>query len=276
MENLLTIASVAGWIISLGWLLRRRIVGPGARLEPRPTPIVAIDGLVALLLTIGGQFIAAAILGALGWTQDPSERLSALSVMILQASGMGLAATYGLILVLRSEPRASAWLPASLATVALLGCVATITLGQGTVAIVANAATLLGYPPPSIAHEALARMVSFDDPVALVLRLISAIILAPLFEEAVFRGIIQRSLVDATRGRVWVAITLTATLFGLIHADQVHAQGLPGLIVLGIIFGWLYARTDRLWIPMLAHTAFNAYNVGLAFLLFGPTPVEAG
>ena len=70
-------------------------------------------------------------------------------------------------------------------------------------------------------------------------------LLAPLAEEGVFRGAVQR------RGQ---AILLQAVLFALQHgsvAAMVYA------LVCGLGLGWLADRTGHLWPGMLLHSANN-------------------
>lgn len=52
----------------------------------------------------------------------------------------------------------------------------------------------------------------------------------------------------------WVAFTVSAGLFAMLHGNWVSA--LP-LFVLGLVFAAAYERTGRLAVPMLAHAFFN-------------------
>jgi uncharacterized protein len=76
---------------------------------------------------------------------------------------------------------------------------------------------------------------------------------APLVEELVYRGLLQRS-VAARLGR-WPAAVLIAALFSLIHLSPVEY---PGLFVAGLLFGGCLAVTGRLGASILTHAAFNA------------------
>jgi membrane protease YdiL (CAAX protease family) len=79
------------------------------------------------------------------------------------------------------------------------------------------------------------------------------VVVAPVTEEYLFRGMILRGLL--TRHRTAVAVGVTALLFGLIHANP--RQLLVGFVI-GGVFGWWYART-RSVVPCLAgHAVFNA------------------
>ncbi|GMU37939.1 MAG: CPBP family intramembrane metalloprotease [Phycisphaerae bacterium] len=88
--------------------------------------------------------------------------------------------------------------------------------------------------------------------VAVLTLWLGAVIVAPLCEEAFFRGIVQPALANWTsRG---VAIAASAVIFGAAH-PQLHA--IPPLIVLGVVLGVLYERTRSVLIPAAVHALFN-------------------
>lgn len=78
------------------------------------------------------------------------------------------------------------------------------------------------------------------------------VIVAPLTEEVLSRGIILRGLLR--QQRPWVAIGQSALLFGLVHFNP--AQSINAFL-LGIMLGWLYYRTQSLWLCMALHAAHN-------------------
>ena len=81
------------------------------------------------------------------------------------------------------------------------------------------------------------------------------IVLAPLSEEIVFRGLLQSMLRQYTR-RPWVAILVTSVLFAAMHY-QVWST-IPSLMLLSVMLGYNYERTGRLLPSIVAHAAFNA------------------
>jgi membrane protease YdiL (CAAX protease family) len=83
---------------------------------------------------------------------------------------------------------------------------------------------------------------------------------APIFEELVYRGLLQRSIC-ASVGRWW-GLVAAAAWFSLIHLAPVEY---PGLFVAGLVFGAGLVLTDRLGPAILAHVAFNATGLALAF-----------
>jgi len=85
-----------------------------------------------------------------------------------------------------------------------------------------------------------------------------AVILAPLVEEIVFRAGMFRYL--RTRAPDWIAFTLPAAIFALLHGNLV---AFGPLFALGIVFAIAYERTGRLAVPIIAHALFNLNTVML-------------
>lgn len=80
-------------------------------------------------------------------------------------------------------------------------------------------------------------------------------ILAPLCEEMVFRGAIQRRLQEMLGQRLhWVAIAIVAALFGVLHGNL--AQFLHAFVV-GLILGWMYYRTGSIVPGLIFHWVNN-------------------
>ncbi len=93
-----------------------------------------------------------------------------------------------------------------------------------------------------------------------VLLVLVVVIGAPLFEELVYRGLLQRSLVGAV-GRA-AGLLAAAAWFSLIHLAPVEY---PGLFVAGLLFGGAMLLTDRLGPALVTHAALNATGLVLAY-----------
>lgn len=133
---------------------------------------------------------------------------------------------------------------------------------------VALAGLLLNVAPPPRGHELLGIVARTHDHAAVAAMLGSAIVLAPLLEELLFRGLIQTATINVLgREHRWPALFLVAGLFTLMHVSVLHPLTLPGMFLLSIVFGWLYERTGRLWPGVLLHVAFNAINTLMSFAL---------
>lgn len=103
---------------------------------------------------------------------------------------------------------------------------------------------------------------------AALLVLGASLLLAPFFEELIFRGYLY-GLFEPAWG-VAPAVIITGVLFGLLHAPQLA----PGwiqvgfLCVVGIVFALARARTGSLRASFLMHFAYNATITAL--YLAGP------
>lgn len=91
----------------------------------------------------------------------------------------------------------------------------------------------------------------------------TAVVLAPVAEELLFRGILYTVLKQ--RGYPRLALWGTSALFGLIHFNL---AAMASLCFLGLVFAWLYERTQNLLAPIAAHVLFNAVNFAAVVLDF--------
>lgn len=133
-------------------------------------------------------------------------------------------------------------------------------------------------PPDNLAHNALQELFDPATPHNLWwwLTIASITLIAPLFEEFVYRAFLQTSIIRLTRsilpsssatkrlGPVWLAISLTSAIFALAHLAAAPWYALPGLFLFGLSLGLVYERTGRLAPSILMHAGFNAINLLLA------------
>ncbi|MFK7917217.1 MAG: lysostaphin resistance A-like protein [Ilumatobacter sp.] len=98
------------------------------------------------------------------------------------------------------------------------------------------------------------------DGASLVLLFALVVVGAPLVEEIVYRGLLQRPLLG--RFATPAVLVGVAALFAVIHFRPIEY---PGLFVAGLVFGVCAWRSGRLGLAIVAHAAFNA--TGLAFAL---------
>ncbi len=111
--------------------------------------------------------------------------------------------------------------------------------------------------PQHEALELIARSPALPLQVVLVFL---AVVVAPLVEEMLFRGLFQ-SMIRSHLGRPWLAIVLTSVLFAGIHANPTHW---PALFTLGLGLGYTYEKSGSLLRPILMHAMFNAAIIGSA------------
>jgi hypothetical protein len=96
----------------------------------------------------------------------------------------------------------------------------------------------------------------------LILNLIVIAFFAGLSEEIFFRGFLQRLFIE-NKMNMHVAVWLTAILFSAIH---LQFFGFIPRMLLGAALGYLYAYTNNLWVPVIAHTTNNAFAVVMAWI----------
>ncbi|MCS7337777.1 MAG: CPBP family intramembrane metalloprotease [Verrucomicrobiae bacterium] len=91
-----------------------------------------------------------------------------------------------------------------------------------------------------------------------------AIIIAPLAEEMLFRGILYPAIKQLGYKRL--ALWGTAALFALIH---MNLNTFVPLTLLAVGLALLYEKTGTLLAPVVAHSCFNGINFGLLQLGWG-------
>jgi len=135
-------------------------------------------------------------------------------------------------------------------------------------ALVGLVSILFHFQTPEIAHELLETISQTKDISTLIALLSSAIIVAPLIEEFVFRGFLQHCMRDIVSEKTpWVNIVICSLIFASVHIGAAQWQTMPALFTLGCILGWMYERTASLWPCIILHAIFNALNIGIVLLL---------
>jgi uncharacterized protein len=117
-------------------------------------------------------------------------------------------------------------------------------------------------PAPQFLIEAYKQV--FTSEGNLVERIFLLVIVAPVTEELLFRGIILRGLLS--RHRPAVAVGLSSLLFALVHLNPWQ---FISAFWLGVVFGWFYLRTGSINICILGHAISN----GL-FVFFTTVPTD--
>jgi membrane protease YdiL (CAAX protease family) len=83
------------------------------------------------------------------------------------------------------------------------------------------------------------------------------VLIAPVFEEWLFRGVLFRSLRRST-GAI-TSIVITALLFAAIHP----ITSFPPVFVLGLAAAWVVERSGRVWPAAMVHVGYNLFVVVL-------------
>lgn len=98
--------------------------------------------------------------------------------------------------------------------------------------------------------------------------ILSITLLAPVLEELLFRGAIQKGLL--LRYKPWTAILTSSLLFGVVHLNPAQ---IPFAFILGLMFGWLYYRTGSLLPGIVGHVLNNTVAT-VNMYLYGTTTIE--
>jgi len=105
-------------------------------------------------------------------------------------------------------------------------------------------------------------LTSFDDGWEIWIALLVIAVLPAIGEEFLFRGLVQNHL-KAMTGNIHIAIWLAAFLFSLFH---VQFFGLIPRMLLGALFGYLYAWSKNLAFPIIAHFVNNGFTLIMIYL----------
>lgn len=121
-------------------------------------------------------------------------------------------------------------------------------------------------------HEELELITAYPQWSLRILIIIVAVVIAPLLEETLFRGLFQTTIrcvletrnpprfwpAGTTWRTAWPAILISSALFAISHANPGHW---PALFVLGTSLGYAYEKSGSLFRPIFIHSFFNAATI---------------
>lgn len=212
-----------------------------------PMDVRPAAATVAVLLpTVGTALTMMALFFTVGTSPVPN----AATLVYGLANFAVLAGVYGW---LSSDARPAVFRYGRPSGAELAGGVGLAVVGVGVVApVVVRAADAFGVSGgPSVA--------TLQSPAGALVVGVSAVLIAPVAEEVLFRGLLFGTLFDRYGGRA--AVVGSSAVFGLIH---VFLSGLPGVVesfVIGLGFALLRYRYDNLVGAGVAHALINAYYV---------------
>lgn len=191
-----------------------------------------------LIIPIAVAFSAAVVLGIqqLGWPNPDTH--TSLYVFFVYVLGMGLSLLTFYMINNFPTIRWSHW-PASLILSAILLSLLLIPARLPLMSIV---------PVDEEFLQQFAEMIHFD-----VLGFLTICVGAALLEELIFRGIILEQLLK--RYSFWTSIIVSSVLFGAVHLNPIQ---FVSATTLGIVIGWIYARSRSVWPGILIHFVNNS------------------
>ena len=111
------------------------------------------------------------------------------------------------------------------------------------------------------ANESLTVLLENPQLILRIAVIFFAIVIGPVFEEVLFRGMLQ-SMIKGYLRRPWLAIMMTSVIFAT-HHPWMHW---PGIFVLSAGMGYAYEKSGSLFRPIFIHVLFNAMSVTVSLL----------
>lgn len=106
-----------------------------------------------------------------------------------------------------------------------------------------------------------------QEPQTMLVMLFTAVLLAPVFEEVLFRGfLLQAFLLWAPRSR-FACMLLTSLLFACMHTQYEHWETLVALTLFSLLLCYARLRSNSLALPIFLHTLNNLVALLPAWLL---------
>jgi membrane protease YdiL (CAAX protease family) len=246
LQLALSFLGLAGW-----WLLLRGQPGPFARVHCESWRVGdavfagVLAGFLLLLFVAGGDQNAKMTPDAVNGTITLDLMLLAVVLVSIASHGIALREVFGLA---PARPL--------------------LVLGMGALCLAAT------YPIFLLAGEVAQRLghsVSDDaDTVKYLLgplkpqdkaaAIFLAVVVAPLVEEFIFRGLLY-GVMKKFAG-AWAAMATSGLIFAAIHQNL---PALPAYFLLACGFTLAYERTGSIWTPITMHVLFNAITVVVIF-----------
>ena len=110
---------------------------------------------------------------------------------------------------------------------------------------------------------------SADNAGEFLINFLMIAILPAIGEELLFRGLIQRYLIEWLKNK-HISVLITSILFSALH---LQFFGFFPRLLLGVFFGYLLLWSRNLWLPILAHFINNGVAV-IFYFVFGAEIVE--
>ncbi len=138
-------------------------------------------------------------------------------------------------------------------------------------------------------HQELELIMQYSQLPLRILIAVVAVVIAPVLEEMLFRGLVQtiiRSFFEIRNGTwpvrnvlsestatpsvptkngavrtsnaAWLAILISSGLFAIVHANPGHW---PALFILAVCLGYAYEKSGSLFRPIFIHSLFNATSI---------------
>lgn len=159
----------------------------------------------------------------------------------------------------------------------------TLYLGLGLLLQLALAVLFLPlssllFPNGDSAQQVGTALAGLETTPARLAAMATAVVLAPVTEELVFRGVLLKALEGRARRTIMVVTALVFAAFHLLGLDpdrilQAAAVVLPQLFIVGLVLAWVTLRSKRLGPAIFVHSGFNLL-AAVVFLVLPPELLE--
>lgn len=221
--------------------------------------------VLMLILLYGGSIVLAAVVSLFGLFLRGGEGLSAgywflldhmnlVSCVIYTVPAVAFILWYWLEVVRRDG--AASFARAQTKKITPAGILWTLVLAYAVQHAVSIIIGFLAFmlPETVAAYEEMVESAGLTD--YSLTWVFAVVILPPLVEETVFRGLILHYLKKGG-ARFWAANLIQAVLFGIYHGNLI--QGIYAFCI-GVLLGYLAERYSSLIIPVLVHALFNLFG----------------
>ena len=251
------------WLVQLGRFLwsrhRSQRVSPPPMAAPLPLPALLLFffGGVVVLGSVTGLAAAVALRS---WGQVGSTGQAMATTLVYGAQAMPALAV--LRWLRRREGESGwQWLQWGLGWQSLPMALGGVLLSLPLVLLTSWGVSRL-FPDGGGSNPLLDLVLSNRDPTALIFFALTACLLAPLYEELVFRATVLPAMAKSYGSGV--GILSSSVLFAAAHLSLV--EFFP-LLTLGLGLGWLRVRSGRLSACILMHGMWNGYTLANLMLL---------
>jgi len=235
---------------------RGRSLVPAGRAAEEPRGILWAIGLVALYIALTiPVYVVAYFAGFRGTYGEDIQKWPYVVHVVLGGSAQILA----LVAVLgfrRWTGVRTAGEPAPAGRAAFSGLVAAVAILPVLIGVSLLQAWTYGQFGREFRGQDLVRNAFAGDRATFAAVAVFAVLVAPPFEEFVFRRLVYGGL--RARLGVFVATLVSAGLFAVWHLEP---DAFPGTFVLGLAFAHLRERTGGLTAPIAMHACYNALQV---------------
>ncbi|HEX5696009.1 MAG TPA: type II CAAX endopeptidase family protein [Acidimicrobiia bacterium] len=138
--------------------------------------------------------------------------------------------------------------------------------------------TTLLLPDGDSAQQVGTALSGLETTAARVTAMVIAVVVAPVTEELIFRGVLLKSQERRSRRTIMVITALVFSVFHLLGLDpermlSAAAVVLPQLFIVGVILAWVTLRSKRLGPAIFIHSGFNL--LAAIVLLLPPELLES-